>query len=990
LGRPAAMLWTLAFIIVLHVPFLLVPKIRGLPAVTDARPFLSDLWQVSATLLSISFVILVFVVETIHRSAGGGFVWQRFVRQSGLFPIVGLFVGTIVAIGIGSFVLLPSNGLPHAAGLVNVVALDGTLFLAAVLALVWLYQRAFHLADPAARQRLAMGALLDSVQRSVSSTLMLRIEDRILRERCSALGLSYHPSTDQWSRMLPINARKSGVIEDVNLNELGKLGRMLLSKSEPRGLVAIGTGRFVVCERSALVLVPPTDHRELGDRLAKQVSRCFKIVRPGPAAVLEIDTAFSYLTEQAFGCIDSGRLEDLRGVLRGLREPIRVALETFRSYGMTFDAETAAAMFSFEWPVLERPFLEFQRVLERGVRSTDANVVLEVAFWPDAVMELAVQEQDHFFYNRAIYLLPQLYRMSNDLASPASRKLLRDRAWRHLCDFGASNLRRRLRSLTEHEHIDSLFAYCSVLLSAYVTLLRIAIDNDDLEYLHEAGSGFWRCMDIESSLLDTGLGADPSLALEMDDDLTDLQKAKAAFLVRLAERKATLWMELGGWVCHQWARSQISSMTAKGSFQYLSARFVDFSALWKALGTALAASRLELHIWEMEHVPEGEVVSIGPERSVGLFFSLVALANVPDQIHERLHTLAVLEQANWAKMVVNGALDEIKANAALWNDLMNVDRSGQEAEIRELMDAAEADEKIRERQHIMEQPVSATKIAEFKTEFTTAWEAGSLCRRLLKEIGGVEYSAAETVRSLIGYWRMLPKGAFVDDPGSVAWVGFGGSSFGAGVARAENDLVWDTIRKSARRQKLGRSSVSGKLSQIIERLTASGFPPDVIRFSGKSQILRHLELSEDYVPRWGGEGTGTAAPRGAYKGIPLYWGRLAEESEFLVVSLRRIGRLVQYATGEDAIFRSFQLTSYTLEEAKHEAIENRSRLPKDWQSKSEDDIVDLLRDSVCLRIEEALEMRVEERSAARLLVVPRPLDPVVSVLAETDDQDTMT
>jgi hypothetical protein len=975
-GRPAAILLVLAAVGVLHAPFLLTPEIRGLPETADSREFLFALWQVSAALLGIAFVVLIFIVETIHRSTGGRFVWERFLERSFLYPITAFFLGTIVAVGAGSLALLPSpdKGLPQPSGLANLVALDSALFLAALSGLLWLYYQAFRLADPAFVQNLAIESLSDTVRRAVSRTFLSKVEDHILRQECEALGFRYWAGTSDWPGMEAVRIDTPGTVRDVNLHELKNLAGLLADRSEQRAIVALGIGRLVSRDSNAGIFV----HRgDLNEKVVSQVPRCFKIVTRQPERGPDLEAAFGFLTEQALESIRAGRLAQLGGVLDALQQPIRVALETLRSYGVVFDAATARNIFSFEWPALDRPFREYERIVEAAARSGDANIVREAAYWPCSVMSLSIQQRDHYFYRQAVAHLPYLYQLAQHGASERATETLRDRAWRHLKEFGTFQIMPRLQATGDVALIAALGDYATALLHESANLLRLAIDGNDRPYLEEAGRGLWQAIDIRFESTQLGLGEDPLDQSRHIPPARDLARAKADFLIGVANSRAALWMALGGWVCHRWATGRIAPDMAQTAFGQLSEPFGDFTHLWRAFNSALSAEsgdRLPSSHWEMSEHPEGKVVFLSPEGHVALFFALVALTNIPADAQQRLQTLGTPGEARWAKGLVATALQEIKANPSRWHQLIgDADRSTQEAALAALMHAAEAEEERRERLHIMEQQLSGAKVADFKTEFLAAWVSGGLFRRLLDAADAIEYPHEQPPPGhTFGLWNIRPKGPFVQDTGGVAWMGAGGQPFGVSVASGEDNGIYEAMRKGARRYRLGKRTVGKKLSEILRSLRDSGFPPDVIILCGDWQVLRHLEQSATYTPFYANAVEHPPDFRGTFEGVPVYMRPATGESEFLVVSLQSVGHLVQYVTDDNSIFRRFEIKGYSMEEAREVAAGNRSWLPQDVRTLADDALVDYLRENVEIRIEQAFEMRIDQKLAARRLTVPLP------------------
>lgn len=963
------------FLAVLHVIFLALPPIPGAPDLDEGRDFLFTLWQVSAAVIGIAFVLLILIVEAIHRSIQGEYLWVRFSRSSGLFMVTALLLGTIVAIGAGAFWLLPSSDWVPAPSsrLTNLVLLDISLFALSLAGLLWLYLNVFRFLNPSFVHRLTVEAVSSAVREALSAELRSRFENHILREECKRLGLLHDPGATQLGQMQPVPIAESGVVIDVNLRELRKLSALITSTTQPKAIVAVSPGQTLARDRNTGMFVRQDDRRV---EVEAQVRRCFKVARANREVPRDLEEAFSSLTEQALRAIEFGRQDQFRRVLDALREPIRVALETLRSCGIAFDPVTARNIFPFEWPPLERPFREYERIIEAAARSGDSNIVLEAAFWPYTVMRLSLEERDHFFYREAVRYFPYLYQLSRMDVPDRSRTLLADRAWTHLKEFASFDITSRLRGAQDVELLGALRSYSAELFTAFTNLLRTAIDAGDRGYFEEAAHGYWQAIDIQFAVNAPGVAFDLTQRDPFVSASRELGQHRADAFVRIADRRDALWFSLGAWVCHRWARSHLSPERARELFALLVEPFQDFRRLWRAFNSALStesADRLPLSTWELGEHPSERVVSLQPEAHLALFFTLVALTNIPDRIHERVPSLATLSQARWAKGLVSSALEQIRSGRERWKLLIgDTDTAAQEAEIEALVDAAEADEERRNRLRIMEQDLSPTKLEEFKAEFLEAWASSGLMRRLLADAGVIEY-VRESRRNLrlLGMWKMIPKGAFVDDTGGTYWRGVG-RNFGEGMASGEDRMIYEAIRKAARASRLGRETVPAKLARIIERLGEEGVTPGVILLTGGWDTLQRLERDAEFVPVWRMRYAGDrpAHFQGTFRGIPLYMVNLDVDPEFLVASLKTVGRLLQFLSEEDSIFRKFEIKDYPLESARELAAADRSWMPAEVRDLQEDQLIEYLRENVSVRIEQSLEMRIDYRQAARRLVLP--------------------
>lgn len=974
-GGGYGVLFPVVLLVILHVIFLVVPAIPGAPNVEDGREFVSSLWQVSATVISIAFVLLILIVEVIHRSVHGEYLWRQFARSSALFMVTAFLLGAIVAIGAGAFWLIPTTGWAPvpSARLSNLVLLDILLFAMSLAAVLWLYVNVFRFLNPGFVHRLAVESVSKAVREELSGALRAKVENHILGEECKSLGFLRDPGATHWGQMQPVHLDAPRVVIDVNLRELRKLSDMLTSTTEPRAIVAVSPGQRLTRDGNVGVLIRQEDR---GEKVEAQARRCFKMGRGGGVRRRDLQEAFAALTEQAMRAIEMGRQEQFRSTLNALAEPIRVALETLGSYGIAFDPETAQNIFPFEWPALERPLREYERIVEAAARSGDSDIVVEAAYWPYRVMRLSVEERDHYYFREAVRYFPYLYDLSRGEVPDRSRTLLAHRAWSHLKDFGFLEITSRLRGSQDSGLLDALRSYSAELFLAFTNLLRAAIDAGDREYFSEAAHGFWQAVNIQFATDSPGIAFDLTQRDPFAGASGELGDTKAAALVYIADRRDALWFSLGAWLCHRCARSDLSPDHCHELFEELAKPFQDFRRLWRAFNSALSTEsddRLPLSRWEMREHPSEEMVMLRPEADLALFLTLVALRNIPSRASERVRSLPAVREARWAKSQVTAALEQFRSGRERWMTVIGErETADQEAEIEALMDAAEADEEQRERLRIMEQEVSASKLGEFKADFLEAWASSGLMRGLFMNVDGVEYVRESPPNLRVQrFLSLMSKGPFVDDPGRTHWSSVG-RNFGAGMADGENQTVYQAIRKGAPSSRPGRVAVGTKLTGIIERLGERGTVPDVILVNGGWVALEHLREDSEFVPSYV---SGEDRPwhfQGTFKGIPLHMIYLSDEPEFLVVSLRAVGRLRQFLAESESIFRNFEVKGYSQELAEEVAAGDRSQVPTEARELPEDELVEYLRERVRVNIEQALHMRVDDRMAARRLVLPRP------------------
>src|SRR5439155_25072198 len=96
---------------------------------------------------------------------------------------------------------------------------------------------------------------------------------------------------------------------------------------------------------------------------------------------------------------------------------------------------------------------------------------------------------------------------------------------------------------------------------------------------------------------------------------------------------------------------------------------------------------------------------------------------------------------------------------------------------------------------------SQARVQNFTADFLDEWASNCLLRDIFEAANAIEYrDEPHRRKKILGIWRLLPKGAFVDDARGTHWPSIGGE-FGRGIAQGENKLAYDTLRSRSRKSR---------------------------------------------------------------------------------------------------------------------------------------------------------------------------------------------
>lgn len=242
--------------------------------------FLSDLWQVQASILSITFIVIVLLVQARVVNLGREDLVGLYIRKSYVIPsaVAGLaLTGTIGAAQLLIKQADPPGAWENALALSSVVIF--ALFLWVTAGLHWTTLQ-FLRPSWIRRQRFQFleRVLLEAVRREIGMAL-----GRVTLQRvCRDLELLYAPLGSSRQDLAPIRADRSGEVVDVDLRNLRRFAQVLAHRVPLTGSPDDSPKAFLVKEIGSRV-TPGNDvlarihRRDLSDRAGRLLRSVYKI-----------------------------------------------------------------------------------------------------------------------------------------------------------------------------------------------------------------------------------------------------------------------------------------------------------------------------------------------------------------------------------------------------------------------------------------------------------------------------------------------------------------------------------------------------------------------------------------------------------------------------------------------------------------------------------------------------------------------------------------
>ncbi|MEM2129180.1 MAG: hypothetical protein QXZ70_01135, partial [Candidatus Bathyarchaeia archaeon] len=439
--------------------------------IEDFKSFFLVLWQVQASMLGITFVIIMFLVgtliakiETAYERISGRII-REFLVASKIYVVLPFCLCSIAYIGIT--ILLQDTRQTYQ---------NLTLFLLNIASIFYLFYAAFNFFRPGSLEKLRLMHLKDEIAKSINAEIDRRLSENILMKQDKNF-LEYAPfGVFDQSALCAVRSTiiKPKMIGDINLNRI-----LTYSKIVPITVVK-SIGSILLKDNDVLCYVPiGTDPRVIG-----AIRDCFMLVEAGEE--VELSDALDGVQEEMREAIRNGNVTKLERVLDVYLSLLESFLEQTSAYGIHYDSKTARSELDFGWRQIFRVIASFEHAIEYAFKQGDLEIISVMVYFPIKVLNLAYHYNDHFLTQRFIPIFRFIYFLGSKVTDARIAGFAVDRSWRYLADMSL-HIRYLLENVTEVERADSLKDYLVEILLTFNNLLKIAMDNKDLESFKKFG-----------------------------------------------------------------------------------------------------------------------------------------------------------------------------------------------------------------------------------------------------------------------------------------------------------------------------------------------------------------------------------------------------------------------------------------------------------------------------------------------------------------------
>ncbi len=960
--------------------------------------FLKILWQVFASLIGITFVIIVFLTQYAQEREYERRAFPLFVSRTWMVFTVMMGFLTLLSMGVNLLLF----GLPGIApdftrsiSLYNLI-----LFALNIVLTIRLYLRTYQFLSPSYFRQQFQEYVRQKVITSVHSELRSRISERVVLEHCKQCGIGFS-HIDDYPNMIAI--RLSGVSErivevtDINLGLLSLVGRQLkrqgVSKEEKKVILVRNLLDRLSAHRSHIAFVSPALSRLWVSRLLQ------KVIRVSPISVrgrYDVTDEILLNRDLLSSAVREGRAEDLENLWNIYFNTLESFLLAFDAVGIRYTLEMVekeSASFR-DWPFVNTILRQYADLLDIALQSYDAEIVHLFVGFPFRIMSLAFQRRDHLLFRRFSNLYSTIYQKASSVSLEQKfRQYILDRCWRLLGEFDHYYIGREIENRnTSIMELPFLAGYSIQILLVFNQLIKAAFDLQDMAQ-YRVYTAAMRSVphsiernvdedDLRLYKLRLEMLTDPHAREQLGEEYARVQ-AIFAQKRKVKETRGVLMMGMGAWVSHQLEAQKISIQEFRDFIQVIDMEFVTLVDLYTTYIHAIEENHTrelsDWSFWELSEKPEshGEISFSSMQFADWIArYYLYRLFALVSQTVEAQPELPPDPASKGVLDTVERQITFIEQNN-IWRVLANADDvdvyTRKAATIRSIHSLATKKQKVIEEANLTQQPLDQGKIVEFSQEVHKAWQDNGIMRGLMGYFGRYEpHPNAPVPEGLLSFGvnELTLKGAFVRESGEyyIDW----GASYGRALASGEDGVLSEELMSLPIRE-VSFNDLDSTLCQALLELYSQDLKPIlVISHNILYDVLGKLPHFQHQWSSQRGD-TGIMGVRGYFMDAVVIELPELQKDVIILVDMSLFGTLAQYRPTEDDQFPLSITVQLIDTEQANEIVEKNPNWRKDEETGEELDLEAAIRrvqQHVILQISE--KCRLEGKNPQSGIVIPLP------------------
>jgi len=876
--------------------------------------FLSDLWQVQASILGLTLVLIVLLVQTRASDSGSDALFRFYIQESLVVPIVVYGLVQLVWAGVTRFLLQSSRCVEVLFDAATMAS--GLSFVFFVVLNIRLYGTTLAFVSPGYARSARVALLGWSVQEAVTAAAEQAVGRAIMRKHCSDLALLWSPSFGWRDDLTPVQSERFGRITDVDLMRLVDLSRELErtvhTDSESgrtyRAAVLKELGSMVGPRGGMLARVHPGDATRRVTRIVRSAYKITPETRPPEDALEE---TLRLLKDEAATNLREMRANAFADTLQAYSRIVDRMLDLWHAQSLPINVASSplAGIGRTPLAIIQRDLFDITR---SAISTGDPDFAGEAMYLPIRLLRPTLKFDEHELYRRFAQMMIGAYRLVAADRETRGHSFVVDRCWRYLKEHVDWHIAILLeQDTTDLDDLPKLAEGLVSVVHTYNGLLKAAIDAGDevsFELFGTALGDLRREHDTERLATDIlmlelqlehGGNQDGTVALDRDR-LARLRAQRDAWdrvhrLVELA------WFGLGAWILRQMQGGSLAWDRGRPMLDVCRAHLGDLHRL-SILYLKIQAEGPRLMGWDnwvASQLPAGEVHWIDTKTWMRAFYCVQGLRLTPDDIAEE--GTIIKPDRHW-----KGELDELGKACALLREsaeglreIMTEGSLGRIERFLELHRRALGEGLQLHEDWLIEQEISEMRRRAFRDEVARGYGRAMVLRKAFATFGGLAVRsefAADSVR-VRTVPRLIEKAVFVEDK-YVSYGGYG-DTLGVALARAEDHMLFADVMQAGLEQiESVQKELGHMIGQARELLRSKGYEPDLVLMARSTWVEQRRVLRNDRTrSRWPSQLGALPGYVDTVQGLPVVATDIYGQGGIVVADLSAFARLGQDEAG---------------------------------------------------------------------------------------------
>jgi len=833
--------------------------------------FLIVIWQVLASIIGISFVIVVFLTEYSQDQTYERRAFPIYISATSMIFTVMMGLLTLMNMGVNLiFIKSPfaNNNWVIAGSIWN-----SLLFFINLILVIVLYIRTYQLLSPSYFRKTLIKYHRKKVLERVYQELLNRVKRNLSIQYMQKIGIDVSIFKDFSENKHKVKTNRqfteNQTIDDLNLSllKIAKKNAEKITGLEKTGKIYFWglPGNNISNEYSEIAFID----FELNKNTVTKFLQISIKTKPWHKDKLDTSSEDLLINRDLISvAISSGQAENVEASLELYIETIEAFLDSLETLGYRFTPELVDHEDSWfnKWDIFDNVHQQYTSLLREALKSDNTEIINEFISFPRKVMIKALKYQDHFAFKRFINLYPLIYNLSTRyISNTQTREQVTNKCGQYISEFAHYWIEPKLsQSDIKEESLQEQISYIESLLIVYSQIAKLQIDNLDYSQFRLTIGSIRKILNsfsekhedykLHNLIFQVEHLTDESIKKETVREL-EKEKKLNSLVSHIRNIRRSALFGLGAWLCHLVDTGKLSSEGFGILSRPISQEFENLNILNDSYINAISMEdrgKFNWSSWEMDEWPdesygEGKFGSINFSSWLSLFHTYQAIVLTPDN---QVHLFDIKPSPE-----IKGLLDSIKSNIKHLTENKNwdflLDKLGElkvRGEILEKsFEASYAKQVVVEELEIINTPISEIRLRNFINEAEKAWrEQGDL--RILFSVNNKYLSAPESSPQKkvepYGVYQRIPKGVFIDQPriGYSNW----GEAYGRSMAQGENSKIISYL-SALPVKKASLRNFDKEISKQVAVLKSKGYTPIIL--CGR-EFHDYLFNSKNYEPHW--------------------------------------------------------------------------------------------------------------------------------------------